>query len=1020
MNRYPVHSHKSYIIRVVSITALIILISFSLSAQGLTKKVLFVGNSYVIVNNLPQITVNIAGSMGDQLIFSSASIANYTLQLHSTNPTTLSLIRQGGWDYVVLQEYSQYPSEPLSWVQTNVYPYAQYLDGEINRYNTGVETMFYMTWGRKNGDAERCPRLPSVCTYVGMDDLTRERYMYMAQANQAVVSPVGAVWRYIRDNYPTIELYDADGSHPSPAGSYAAACTFYTAIFRKDPTLSTYNFTLSPDDASKIRNAAKQVVFNNMITWYIGFYDKFTISAGSGPGGTINPSGNSIFNYGASATFSIIPNTGYRILDVKVDNVSLGNPSQYTFTNISASHTIAASFSLITNIINAGAGSGGNISPLGNITVNYGSNQTFVISANTGYYLADVRVDNVSIGPVNSYTFNNVTSGHSISATFAPITFTISGSAGTGGIINPSGNVTVNYGSSSTFAVNPGYGYQISDVRVDNVSVGAVSSYTFSNIISNHTISASFGSAQYSVTATAGNGGSITPTGTSSVTHGTSRTYTIAPSTGFRISDVKVDNISVGQTASYTFNNITSNHSISATFAILTYTLTSQAGTGGSISPNGSLTMDYGSSRTYNIIPNTGYYVEDIIIDNVSAGPGSSYTISNITANHTIEVSFSLFAYNITAVASGGGSVSPSGITTVNYGSNASYTINPDIGFKIDDVKIDNVSAGAISTYSFNNVSSNHNLSASFTPITFTITSGLKSGGSISFPGKSTVNYGSDKIYSITPDVGFHIVDVLVDNKSVGPVASYTFSNITDNHDISASFAIITYKIATESNTGGSVNPSGESIINYGSDIGYTFTPDYGYRISDVKVDNLSKGSISSFSFKEVTSDHHLLVSFQPIPRYTLTSVKTIGGSISPSEEVTLFEGSDQLYEIIPSAGYRILDVLIDNLSVGSLSEYTFSNIIADHTIEALFTTRIDVNVYPNPFVDEFKLFIASPEGYSFDLYIADLNGKIIFRKNKIPGNLLIPVNLPATKGLYFLRLTLNSKKIATVRLIKS
>jgi len=211
------------------------------------------------------------------------------------------MIRQGGWDYVVLQEFSQYPSEPLTWVQANVFPYVQYLDNQINTFNAGVETMFYMTWGRRDGDADRCSRLPEVCTYEGMDDLTRDRYMMMAQNYHGVVSPVGAVWRYIRQNYPAIELYDTDGSHPSQAGSYAGACCFYTAIFRKDPSLITYNYTLSSSTAAIIRNAVREVVYNHLSIWYLEQSTNYTIYATAGSGGTISPSGSQTLTPGVQA-----------------------------------------------------------------------------------------------------------------------------------------------------------------------------------------------------------------------------------------------------------------------------------------------------------------------------------------------------------------------------------------------------------------------------------------------------------------------------------------------------------------------------------------------------------------------------------------------------------------------------------------------------------------------------------------------------------------------------------------------
>jgi chitodextrinase len=255
------------------IVTLLLILSCHL-AFGQTKNVLFIGNSYTFFNEMPSIVANLASSGGATLNWQSSAEPGYTLQQHAAaNSTAIGLIKTGGWDYVILQEFSQYPSEPLSVVEAEVFPYASYLHSLVNSYNSNARTMFYMTWGRKNGDAERCARLPEVCTYEGMDDLTRQRYMIMAMDNQAEVSPVGPVWRYIRQNYPSIELYNADGHHPSEAGSYAAACCFYAVIFRKDPSLLTYNYTLTPADAANIRNAAKVVAFNNLSNWYIGAYD---------------------------------------------------------------------------------------------------------------------------------------------------------------------------------------------------------------------------------------------------------------------------------------------------------------------------------------------------------------------------------------------------------------------------------------------------------------------------------------------------------------------------------------------------------------------------------------------------------------------------------------------------------------------------------------------------------------------------------------------------------------------------
>jgi uncharacterized membrane protein len=106
-----------------------------------------------------------------------------------------------------------------------------------------------------------------------MDSLLNLRYRQMAIDNEAILSPVGALWNYIRTNYPEINLYAADGSHPSLEGTYAAACSMVSVIFRTDPTLITYSSTLDPVVAEKIRLAAQAVVFNNLMEWHVGEYD---------------------------------------------------------------------------------------------------------------------------------------------------------------------------------------------------------------------------------------------------------------------------------------------------------------------------------------------------------------------------------------------------------------------------------------------------------------------------------------------------------------------------------------------------------------------------------------------------------------------------------------------------------------------------------------------------------------------------------------------------------------------------
>jgi len=226
-------------------------------------KALFLGNSYTGVNNLPQIISDIAQSVGDTLIFDSRTPGGYNLEDHSLDAVSQGKISAGGWDYIVLQGQSQ---EPI----TNPGDFASGISSlynQIRQYNPCNTIMFYMTWGRKNGDASNCIPFPVMCTYEGMDTTLRDEYLEKALFVNGEVSPVSVVWRYIRENHPGIELYQPDESHPSAAGSYAAACCFYAAIFKKDPALITYNFSLNATDASIIKNAAKMIVYDNLSLW---------------------------------------------------------------------------------------------------------------------------------------------------------------------------------------------------------------------------------------------------------------------------------------------------------------------------------------------------------------------------------------------------------------------------------------------------------------------------------------------------------------------------------------------------------------------------------------------------------------------------------------------------------------------------------------------------------------------------------------------------------------------------------
>lgn len=256
---------------------LFVLIPFLQTLQAQThKSVYFIGNSYTGTNNLPELIKNTATAQGDTFYYESHTPGGSTFFQHANNATVLNKLNQGTWDHVVLQEQSQTPTFPNAQVNATMFPQAQALVQAARNANPCTVPIFYMTWGYKYGDSSNCPYLPYVCTYQDMDDVIAYRYMLLAQANQSLVSPVGQVWRAIRNQYPSYELYVSDNSHPTLLGSMAAAYTFYTILYKKDPSTILYNASLTAQEAQNLKNIVREVVYNQIDNWYVGTHDNPT------------------------------------------------------------------------------------------------------------------------------------------------------------------------------------------------------------------------------------------------------------------------------------------------------------------------------------------------------------------------------------------------------------------------------------------------------------------------------------------------------------------------------------------------------------------------------------------------------------------------------------------------------------------------------------------------------------------------------------------------------------------------
>jgi uncharacterized repeat protein (TIGR02543 family) len=218
--------------------------------------------------------------------------------------------------------------------------------------------------------------------------------------------------------------------------------------------------------------------------------------------------------------------------------------------------------------------------------------------------------------------------------------YTITASAGTGGTITPSGAMSLSAGANQSFTITPNAGYSIGGVTVDGASVGAVTTYAFSNVSADHAISATFASNTYtlSVTTSGTGGGTVTtnPNGTTFAL-GTSVTLTAAPNANSTFTGWSGACLETSPTCTVAMN---SNVTATASFQASAFSIAASSNKGGSVSPQGTAAVPSGGSKTYNITPASGYSISDVKVDGCSVGKTTSYTFTGITANHSIQATF--------------------------------------------------------------------------------------------------------------------------------------------------------------------------------------------------------------------------------------------------------------------------------------------------------------------------------------------------------------------------------------------
>jgi len=230
-----------------------------LAANDDSLNILFIGNSFTHMNAMPKIFEKLCKDKNKPVHVQMNTQAGASFQVHSTREDMFAAIRSRKWDFVILQGYSREFAMPYDKIDVESLPYLTKIVDSINLYSPCANKLFYLTWGYKFGYKE----MTSIDSYDKMAEAIIKGYRYISSCYDFPIVPVGIVWKNVRTKHPEINLYVEDDAHPNKYGSYLAACTFYTAIFRESVE-GAITSTIDAQTAEILQKEASDYVLSNL------------------------------------------------------------------------------------------------------------------------------------------------------------------------------------------------------------------------------------------------------------------------------------------------------------------------------------------------------------------------------------------------------------------------------------------------------------------------------------------------------------------------------------------------------------------------------------------------------------------------------------------------------------------------------------------------------------------------------------------------------------------------------------
>ncbi len=462
-----------------------------------------------------------------------------------------------------------------------------------------------------------------------------------------------------------------------------------------------YHFVDWSGDVTGATNPDTLTMDGNKIVTAAFAINTYTLTVNAVNGNVAKNPDQVSYEHGTQVELVATANSEYHFVEWSGDFTGTTNPDTLT---MDANKSVTASFALNTYTLTINATNGSVTQNPAQANYEYGTQVILTAIPNTGYHFIDWSGDVTGTENPDTLTMDG---NKAVTAAFAINTYTLTVNAVNGNVVKNPDQVSYEHGTQVELIATANNGYHF--VEWSNDFAGTANPDTLT-MDGNKTITANFAINIYTLTINAENGSVTQNPVQANYEHGMQVELTATPNTGYHFVDWKDDLSGAENPDTLTMDG---NKIVTATFDINTYALTVDALENGSITP-GTITIDYGSSQTFTITANPGYHTDSVFIDGVFVDSLVSYTFNNVTANHTMYATFAINTYTITTTAGTNGSITPSGVVEVNYGTNQTFAISPNSGYIIDSVVVDGASVGSVTSYEFTAVTANHSIAGYF------------------------------------------------------------------------------------------------------------------------------------------------------------------------------------------------------------------------------------------------------------------------------------------------------------------